>query len=80
MLPFQTENGSTFSLCSSCKQKFVVCRFVDNETNGSYLFANRLNGLAHPLTISRVRLGQANCPTNRWVGGVLSVVTDHIQG
>ncbi len=23
-----------------CKQKFVVCPFVDEETNGSYPFAN----------------------------------------
>jgi hypothetical protein len=30
--------------------EFVVCPFVDEETNGSYLFANglnRANGLAH---------------------------------
>jgi hypothetical protein len=35
--------------CSSCKRKTVVCPFVDEETNGSYQFANglnRLNGLA----------------------------------
>jgi hypothetical protein len=23
-----------FTVCSSCKQKFVVCQFVDEETNG----------------------------------------------
>ncbi len=49
------ENGSPviflnpFTICSSCKWKFVVCPFVDKETNGSYLFANglkALNGLA----------------------------------
>jgi hypothetical protein len=34
-----------FTLCSSCKRKFVVCPFVDEETNESYLFANGLNGL-----------------------------------
>jgi hypothetical protein len=36
-----------FTACSSCKRKFVVCPFVDKETNGSYLLANRLNRLAH---------------------------------
>ncbi len=30
---------------SSCKRKFVVCQFVDEETKRSYLFANELNGL-----------------------------------
>jgi hypothetical protein len=30
---------------SSCKWKFVVCPFVNEETNGSYLFANGLNRL-----------------------------------
>jgi hypothetical protein len=37
-----------FTFCSSCKRKFVVCLFVDEETNGRYPFANglnRLNGL-----------------------------------
>ncbi len=24
-------------VCSSCKQKFIICTFVDEETNGSYL-------------------------------------------
>jgi hypothetical protein len=33
------------TVCSLCKQKFVVCPFVDEETNGSYPFANGLNGL-----------------------------------
>ncbi len=32
-----------FTICSSCKQKFVVCPFVDEDTNGRYLYANRLN-------------------------------------
>jgi hypothetical protein len=39
-----------FTICSSCKQRFVVCLFFDVETNGSYPFANginRLNRLAH---------------------------------
>jgi hypothetical protein len=39
---------SLFTVCSSCKRKFVLCPFVDEETNGSYPFANglnRLNGL-----------------------------------
>ncbi len=30
---------------SLCKRKFVVCSFVDEKTNGSYQFTNRLNGL-----------------------------------
>ncbi len=47
------ENGSpddfskSVTICSLCKRKFVVCPFVFKETNGSYPFANRLNGLAH---------------------------------
>ncbi len=56
----QTEKGKRkprrFSLicvtiCSPCKRKFVVCLFVNEETNASYPFANGLNGLnglAHP--------------------------------
>jgi hypothetical protein len=36
-----------FTVCSSCKQKFVICPFTDKETNGSCPFLNRLNGL-HP--------------------------------
>jgi hypothetical protein len=45
-----------FTVCSLCKQKLVVRPFVDEETNGSYLFSNGLkslnrlsglNGLAH---------------------------------
>jgi hypothetical protein len=39
-----------FTLCSECKWKFVVCPLVDEETNGSYPFANGLNvlnGFAH---------------------------------
>jgi hypothetical protein len=31
--------------CSSCKRIFVVCPFVDEETDGSYPFTNELNGL-----------------------------------
>jgi demethoxyubiquinone hydroxylase (CLK1/Coq7/Cat5 family) len=59
MLPFQTENGkmeaqaifqNQFTVCSSCKQKLVVRPFVDEETNGSYPFANRLIRLAHLCT------------------------------
>jgi hypothetical protein len=52
LLSFQTENGSPgdflnpFTVCSLCKQKFDVCPFVDEETSGSYLFANRLKGLS----------------------------------
>jgi hypothetical protein len=47
---FQMENGSPgaclnpFTVCSSCKRKFVVFPLVDEETNGGYPFANELNG------------------------------------
>ncbi len=34
-----------FTVFSSCEQKLIVCLFVEEETNGSYPFANRLNGL-----------------------------------
>ncbi len=43
MLPFQMENGSPGHF--PCKWKFVVCPFVDEETNRKNPFANRLNGL-----------------------------------
>ncbi len=39
-----------FAICSLCKRKFVLCLFLDKETNGCYPFANRLNrlnGLGH---------------------------------
>jgi hypothetical protein len=36
------------TVCSSYKQKFVIFPFVFKETNGSYSFANGLNGLAYP--------------------------------
>ncbi len=42
----QTIFPNTFTVCSSCIQKFVVFAFDDEETKGSYPFANRLNGLA----------------------------------
>jgi hypothetical protein len=34
-----------FTVCSSCKRNFAFCPFVYKETNGSYQFSNRLNGL-----------------------------------
>jgi hypothetical protein len=37
-----------FTVCSWCKRKFVICPFVDEETNKSYPFANELNGLYGP--------------------------------
>ncbi len=49
----QTTFLNPFTMCSSCERKFAVCPFIDEETNGSYPFANRLNrlkrlyGLAH---------------------------------
>jgi hypothetical protein len=36
---------SVFTIYTSRKQNFVVCPFLDEETNIGYLFANRLNGL-----------------------------------
>ncbi len=36
-----------FTGCSSYKRKFVVCPFVYEETNGSYPFANGLDGIAY---------------------------------
>ncbi len=50
MLPFQRETEAQliflnpFTICTSCKQKFVVCPFVYEETNGCYLIANGLRG------------------------------------
>jgi hypothetical protein len=44
------EKGSPSNFTSSVyrlrimKWKFVICLFVDEETNGSYPFANGLNG------------------------------------
>jgi hypothetical protein len=35
----------TLTIHSSCRQKFVASPFVDEETNESYQFANRLNRL-----------------------------------
>jgi hypothetical protein len=34
-----------FTVCSLCKRKFVDFPYVYEETNGSYPFANTLNGL-----------------------------------
>ncbi len=49
-----------FTICSSCKRKFVVCPFVDEEANKSYLLASRLNRLAHlcqkPITFANLPL------------------------
>ncbi len=39
---------SPFTVCSSCKWKYVVCPFIYEETNASYPFANGLNGLNRP--------------------------------
>ncbi len=33
-----------FAVCSLRKLKFVVCPFVDEETNGGQQFVNGLNG------------------------------------
>jgi hypothetical protein len=49
----QTENANAqaiflnpFTVCSSCKWNFIVCPFVEEETNGCYPFAKGLNGLS----------------------------------
>jgi hypothetical protein len=36
-----------FNVYSTYKRKYEVFLFFDEETNGSYLFANGLNRLAH---------------------------------
>jgi hypothetical protein len=55
------DSPSSVTVCSSCRRKFVVCPFVYEETNRSYLFANgltgmhginKLDGLAHLWSIS----------------------------
>ncbi len=56
MLLFNTENGSPGDFPSSVhcllimQTKVCVCPFVDEETNGIYLFANGLNVLVHLCT------------------------------
>jgi hypothetical protein len=52
-----------FTACSSCKSKFVACLFVDEQTKGSYPFANRsypfangLNKLARMFTIEKLQV------------------------
>ncbi len=37
--------GERFTIYSLCKRQFVICLFVDKETDGSYPCANRLNWL-----------------------------------
>jgi hypothetical protein len=49
-----------FTVGSWCKRKFVVCPFVDEETNGSYPFANGLNELAHLVTITHEKFRLEN--------------------
>jgi hypothetical protein len=36
-----------FTVCSSWKRKFIVCPFVDEESNGRNLLTNGLNRLVH---------------------------------
>ncbi len=36
---------SPFTICSSCKLKYVVYPFIYEETNASYPFTNGLNRL-----------------------------------
>jgi hypothetical protein len=48
---WETENGSPGNFPKSVyrslivQTEFAVCSFVEEETNGSYQFANRLDGL-----------------------------------
>jgi hypothetical protein len=46
---------NSFTIYSACKWKFIVCPFVDKVTNGSYPFANGLNGLAHLCKLPRTK-------------------------
>ncbi len=48
-----------FMVCSLCKWKFVVCPFVDNESNGNYPFAHRLKELNRQINRHAWR-GQVN--------------------
>ncbi len=61
-----------FTVFSSCKRKFVVCPFVDEETNRSYPFANRLHGLKGP---SRLNGLACLCfgPTSVFTGHYLNI-------
>ncbi len=43
----EAQTNSLIRFCSSYEQKFVICLCAEKETNGSYPFANVLNGLAH---------------------------------
>jgi hypothetical protein len=54
MLPFQTrkrklEDQNPFTVCPSSKGKFIVCPFVDEETNVSYPFVKGLKGQSHEI-------------------------------
>jgi hypothetical protein len=52
-----------FTVCSSSKRKFVVCPFVDEETNGSYPFGYGLNRLhAQKRTLSSYE----TCTVQEW--------------
>ncbi len=77
-----------FSVCSSYKRKFVVCPFVDEETNGSYLFSNGLNGinglarLWYLLTVFstfvfRIKMGKSSA--DRATGGVVGGVSGYVK-
>jgi hypothetical protein len=48
-----------FTVYSSCKLKFVVCLFIEKETNRSYLFVNGLNGLKRLIGLDLPNKGQA---------------------
>jgi hypothetical protein len=48
-----------FTVCSSCKQKFVICPFIEKETNGSCPFLNRLNGLRPSMALTTIHFLKA---------------------
>ncbi len=59
---------NSFTVCSSCKQKFFICPFADKETNKSYTFANRLNGLAHLCAIHKNNFDFGNLTRGLYFG------------
>ncbi len=64
MLLFQTEMEaeanflSPFNIYSLCQLDSVICRFVGEETNGSYPFANKLNVLAHLCELVKLQFAE----------------------
>ncbi len=58
------------AFCSSRKRNFVICLFVDKETNGSYPFANGLNRpIGLPIYATREGVRVAGVKGRREEGG-----------